>query len=400
VNTALESEADFRYQPRILEPDFVLEELGVIEFDESYRYAASKKFQHLCIKLSEVSAPAANILKQTCLSLGSDAGVYKYAINCKVERGGVIISATQQQLEKLIQKLKAQPFGLKTIADSLHRLKQRQKKLQQDTDYTVLGILNATPDSFSATSTEHASLEVLLNQAQAMVAAGVSILDVGGESTRPGALAVDPLVEIQRVLPLIQLLRNHFPQIPVSIDTRKAVVARAACQAGASIINDVSGLQFEPEAMLQVLQETNARYILMHSQGVPETMQNDPQYANMMDDISAFFYRQLALLGQASIAPERIILDPGFGFAKTREQNMLLLRRLSEIVSLGFPVMVGLSRKSFLGQEVTEREALTSASHALAYQAGARWFRVHDVGLHQPVLELTQNCFKTRSIEH
>lgn len=375
---------------RQVEPAAARVELERIAFDESYRGHAEKKYHHLVLKAYSLSAPAANILKQTCLSLGTDAGVHRGAINCTIEREAVLISATQAQLEKLLLKLRPQPFGLNRLAESVSRMLQRQRHLAQ-TPLEVMTILNLTPDSFSDGG-RLASPEALLQAAQAALDAGATILDLGGESTRPGAQTVSEEEELARVLPAIQLLHSHFPRTVLSIDTRKSRVAQAALAAGASIVNDVSGLQYDPH-MAHVVAQAGGKLVIMHSQGTPETMQQDPRYDDVIGEISAFFYRQVALAMGAGIPLERIILDPGFGFGKNLAHNLELMRRLPELASIGFPLLAGTSRKSFLtlGRpdeiSVDAREALTAASLAAAVQAGARWLRIHDARTQMPVIQ-------------
>jgi dihydropteroate synthase len=384
-----EPKADLRFQIRQIGSEEAGLELENIAFDAEYRNVAEKKFHHRILKAYDLSAPAANILKQTCLSLGAEAGVHRGAINCTIEREAVLITATQAQLEKLVLKLRSQPFGLKDLAQSITRLLQRHKYLLQRPTQ-AMAILNITPDSFSDGGHLH-SIETVMATAGEAIDHGAKILDIGGESTRPGAKTIPAEIEQQRVIPIIQALHREFPDITISIDTRKAAVAKEAIAAGATLINDVSGLTFDPE-MTDLVVHSQCPVILMHSQGDPETMQTNPVYQDMVGEISTFFYRQVAGLIDAGYAPENIMLDPGFGFGKTLSHNMELMRRLPELVSIGFPLVVGTSRKSFLtlGDSsigVNEREALTSASLAVAIQAGARIVRIHDIKTQMPVIQ-------------
>lgn len=385
---------DKRFQVREICPDAAGAELAQIQFDEDYRDVAEKKFHHVILKAADLSAPGANILKQTCLSLGAEAGVHRGAINCTIDREAVLITATQAQLERLLLKLRPQPFSLKPLAESIVRMRQRQKRVVQ-MPLQVMIILNVTPDSFSDGS-RWDSLEELVAIAAHALELGANILDVGGESTRPGAKPVPEDEEIQRVVPAIKALRQAFPQAQISIDTRKAVVARAALEAGATMINDVSGGLFDP-AMLPLVAEAQCPYVLMHSQGTPETMQENPTYTDVVSEVCAFFYQHISYAVELGVKPEQLILDPGFGFGKTLAHNLELMRRLSEIVSIGFPVLVGTSRKSFLtlgtsAIPVDQREALTAASVAIAVQAGAKIVRVHDVTTQMPVVRWLQGA--------
>jgi dihydropteroate synthase len=258
----------------------------------------------------------------------------------------------------------------------------------------IMAILNLTPDSFSDGG-RLMTINAALRGAEHALAAGASILDVGGESTRPGAACVDASVEMQRVLPVITAIHQRFPEAIMSVDTRKAEVAQAALEAGARWINDVSGLQFD-EQMAEIVARYDATLILMHSQGTPQTMQKDPQYPEgIMAALLSFFHRQIKTAQQAGISLDRLILDPGFGFGKNLQHNLEIQRNLDVIQSLGLPLLVGTSRKSFLtmgNRDITvlEREALTAVSLAMAVQKGAAYVRVHDVETHAPVLRLAE----------
>lgn len=257
-----------------------------------------------------------------------------------------------------------------------------------------MAILNLTPDSFSDGG-RLGSLDAVLKAAEEAITTGADILDVGGESTRPGAQEIPVEEELQRVIPAIEALRREFPHIPISIDTRKAPVAEAAVQAGAGIINDVSGLQYDP-AIADIAARYDAQLVIMHSQGTPDTMQNAPCYPNgVVEEVIAFFRQQTALALNAGVSPERIILDPGFGFGKTVQHNLTLLHYMDKLVALGYPVLAGTSRKSFLtlgdtGITPDQREPLTAASLTLAIRKGARMVRVHDVATQAPVVRLVE----------
>ena len=246
----------------------------------------------------------------------------------------------------------------------------------------VMGILNVTPDSFSDGG-RLATVADALRAAAALRDAGADVLDVGGESTRPGAGAVDEAEERRRVVPVIRRLAAEIG-LPVSVDTRRASVAVEALAAGAEIVNDVSALSFDP-AMAGVVSAAGAGVVLMHMRGTPETMDAAATYADVAQEVAAeLAVRRDAALA-AGIAREAIVLDPGLGFAKTVEQSFSLVNRLECLVALGQPVLVGPSRKRFLGaatgRPVTERDAATAALCVAARLRGARVFRVHDVRL-------------------
>jgi dihydropteroate synthase len=267
------------------------------------------------------------------------------------------------------------------------------------TAYRLMGIVNVTPDSFSDGGLFLDSSAAVAHGLE-LVEQGADILDVGGESTRPGAQPVGVEEELRRVVPVVEGLAAATASMPappqvsidmstparpqISIDTSKATVARAALQAGASLVNDVSALRADP-AMAGVVAESGAECCLMHMLGEPRTMQQGvggvggPQYKDVVDDVKAFLEERLAFAVAQGIDERRILLDPGIGFGKTVAHNLALLRRLEELVALGRPIVIGTSRKSFLGGSLAERLPGTIATNVMALERGASVFRVHDV---------------------
>ena len=245
----------------------------------------------------------------------------------------------------------------------------------------VMGVLNVTPDSFSDGGL-YLDAEAAVAHASEMAADGAAIVDVGGESTRPGAEPVSEAEELERVIPVVERVAVAG-DTRVSIDTRKLAVAEAAVQAGARIVNDVSAFRAAPE-MAGLVASTGAGCCLMHMLGDdPRTMQSDPRYDDVVSEVKAFLEERLAFAVREGVDEERVWIDPGIGFGKTLDHNLELLRRLDEIVALGRPVVVGTSRKSFLGKITgrgeRERTAATVAASVIAYERGASIFRVHDV---------------------
>ena len=244
-----------------------------------------------------------------------------------------------------------------------------------------MGVVNVTPDSFSDGG-EFLAADVAVAHCRELLDDGADILDIGGESTRPGAQPVPADEELRRVLPVIEGASEMGGRI--SIDTTKADVARRAIAAGASIVNDVSAFRFDPE-LAGVVAESGTECCLMHMLGEPRTMQDDPRYGDVVADVKAFLEERLAFAVAAGIPEERVWLDPGIGFGKTLDHNLEILRRLDEIVAIGRPVVVGTSRKSFLGKLTgrPEKERLpgTIATNVLALTRGASVFRVHDVAV-------------------
>jgi dihydropteroate synthase len=263
-------------------------------------------------------------------------------------------------------------------------------------DSLVMGIVNVTPDSFSDGGL-FLDADAAVAHGRELLAEGADILDIGGESTRPGADPVSADEETRRVVPVIEALAEDGAR--VSVDTTKAKVAKAALTAGASIVNDVSALRFDPE-LASVTAQAGATCVLMHMLGEPRTMQNDPRYDEVVSDVKRFLEERLAYAVKQGIAEEQIWLDPGIGFGKTLENNLELIARLDEIVAIGRPVVFGASRKSFLekltGRLVDERLAGTIAANIIAHERGARVFRVHDVAATVDALKLAAATVRRR----
>lgn len=242
----------------------------------------------------------------------------------------------------------------------------------------VMGIVNVTPDSFSDGGS-HASTAAAIAHARKLIEDGADILDIGGESTRPGAATVSAQEELDRVMPVIEGLRDI--SVPISIDTYKPEVMRAALASGASMVNDVNALQ--ADGTLDAVAKSDAAVCLMHKQGVPQTMQQQPHYQDAVEEVAAFLRERIIAAETAGITRERIVIDPGFGFGKTLAHNLALLRNLETLCVLGVPVLAGVSRKSMLGaitgRDVGDRMAASVAAALLAVQRGASIVRVHDV---------------------
>lgn len=256
-----------------------------------------------------------------------------------------------------------------------------------------MGILNVTPDSFHDGG-RYVKPEVALARAREIAAAGAGIIDVGGESTRPGSESVNIEKELRRVVPVIEAIAPEL-NIPISIDTSKAEVARRALEAGASMINDVTALRGD-ERMAAVAAEAGCPVCLMHMLGEPRTMQENPRYGDVIADISDYFRERINFAVGQGINEENIILDPGIGFGKTLEHNLEILRRLDELLALGRPLLIGTSRKSFIGkvagEEDTEKRLPgTIATTVMAFVKGARIFRVHDVAENCQALRMAES---------
>ena len=248
--------------------------------------------------------------------------------------------------------------------------------------WQVMGVCNATPDSFSDGGLLPTA-EAAIAHSLELIAQGAEIIDVGGESTRPGAEPVDQGEELRRVIPVIEGIAAAAPQVQISVDTMKLAVAAAALEAGASYVNDVSGFAREPE-IAELVAEAGCDCCLMHMLGSPQTMQDEPRYDDVVAEVCEFLSERAELALGAGIKRERIAVDPGIGFGKTLEHNLDLLANLGAVAELGFPVVIGLSRKRFLGEltgaeRPEQRVAATVAANVLAFERGASVFRVHDV---------------------
>ena len=264
----------------------------------------------------------------------------------------------------------------------------------------IMGILNVTPDSFSDGG-KYSDIDDALQQAQRMLAEGVDIIDIGGESTRPGSNSVSAAEQIQRVIPVITAIRQQLPStLLISIDTTSSAVAKAALDVGANIINDVSAGQDDP-AILILAAQTNTPIILMHSRGKPKTMQDNPYYDDVVQEVIKVLKQHIQSALKAGVKRKNIVLDPGIGFGKRKQDNLDLLAYLDTIVALGFPVLLGTSRKRFMGalcnvEEPSELVTATAVTTALGVMAGVRVFRVHDVKENRQAADVTWAIRRSR----
>jgi dihydropteroate synthase len=353
------------------------------------------KAMHYLVRLNSISNIAANILKQDMLSLGGDVAVSRGALTGQVKKTDCLIMGNYLQFNLLAQKISRQPFGLNKVSEELlcslknyscsnFILKLGKHKLDLGKRVHLMGVLNLTPDSFSGDGLYSSAMDRCLlaieNQAQRMVQDGADIIDIGGESTRPGAKAVSVKEEIKRVLPVIKLLAKKI-NVPISVDTYKPEVAKAVLDNGALIINDITGLR--SPAMAKVVAKYKAGLVIMHMKGTPTNMQNNPKYKSLIVEIIEFLNSAINRAHEAGIDKDKIIIDPGVGFGKTLEHNLEILNKLSEFKVLGRSILIGTSRKSFIGKVLdanpNERLIGTISSCVLAALAGASILRVHDI---------------------
>jgi dihydropteroate synthase len=336
------------------------------------------KAESFLIRIDKISCVAANILKQEMLSCGGDAALPRQALTGKTRKTECVLISTRSQFNRLNEKLSLQQFGLNRLA---REISQTLNNYCRENDRTrVMGILNLTPDSFSGDGLYGKDISEIADLAGKMVKDGADILDLGGESSRPGAKAVSLKVELNRAIPVIKKLSRTISK-PISIDTYKPEVARAALDSGASIVNDISGLR-NPE-MARVCAKYKAGIVIMHMKGTPRSMQKNPVYASVMDEIIEYLGNAVQKALCAGIIKEKIIVDPGIGFGKTLEHNLEILNNLKELKILGVPILVGTSRKRFIGKilnaDPDQRLPGTLATCVLAAANGADIVRVHDV---------------------
>ncbi len=385
-----------RFAARVLEWDDLAEIAREIERTESDPEGVgimTRKGRLFPVRLAGVSLKASPLLKQELLSVGGDAAHARGIADHSVAASGVVLLATWGQYRRLLPKLKRQPFGLGELADEVDRALRHyatrsprtipgpHRTLRVGDVPRVMGVVNVTPDSFSDGGRfldPGAAVDEALRQA----ADGASVLDLGGESTRPGATPVSPDEEWRRVRPVLDALRDRSP-VPLSIDTRHPEVAARAIDAGADLVNDVEGLR--SEEMRRVVARSGAAAVVMHLRGTPETMQANLEYSDLRGEVYRFLADATDEAVRSGIAPDRLLVDPGLGFGKSAEQSLELLTHTGEFRSLGYPVVVGASRKSFLGALLgsaapAQRLEASLAAAVIAAERGAALVRAHDVG--------------------
>lgn len=362
-----------------------LKDIGVDDYALSMSYKAGT----INILVKDLSCGAANIIKQEALGAGMDAAVAKGVVNCSVPKSDVLLLGNMANYKRLFKRLKLQPFGLKELGEKLLNFlsdKDEDKIIARDKtlllDHTItMGIINTTPDSFSDGNTFN-NFDLAKEQVLNMVEAGVEIIDIGGMSSRPGSDQIDSNEEIKRIEEVlkftVELVKDK--NVLVSVDTNNYETAEFALKNGAHIINDIAGLR--DENMIRVCAEYNAGVCIMHMLGEPRTMQQNIQYDNLLQDIKDFLLDRIRVANSFGIKNENIILDPGFGFGKSVEQNYVILKFLEEFNTFKLPILAGISRKSMLGavtgRDVKERLSATVAANTAAILNGAKIIRVHD----------------------
>jgi len=384
-------------------PEFLEKEMARIGAHPVSFEIFERKAQIIPLKIFNVSSPTANIIKQEMLSLGGDAIVHKNVINCKVENSDIILLGTKKHYELLLQKLeKNNYFDLPRVFRELkeYLLKEKVKEISSPwgriinfNRTLIMGIINVTPDSFYSGSRKM-QIDEILKTTEDMIMNGVDIVDIGGQSTRPGSEPVSLEEEISRVIPAIENIRRNYPDVLISVDTYYSQVAKLAVEKGADIVNDISAFRFD-EDLVKVVAELKVPYILMHMKGTPKDMQKNPYYDDVIREIIEFFEERIEYAEENGVDPEKIIIDPGIGFGKRYEDNLEIMARLKEFKSLKKPILIGASRKSFIGKalgELPPEERLegTLGITALCVLDDVDIIRVHDVKENKRVVKVLE----------
>lgn len=358
---------------------FINKEIQSVGFDSSYVNHAVKKHLFLSLKIFDVTPSQATIIKQSALSVGCDCAVNRGVIDCSVSFSDCILSGTIAQLENVAKKLQNQPFSLSKLSDVI--LEQIEIETKPSKRSKIMGILNVTPNSFSDGG-EYLEIEKAINHSIDMIEAGAEVIDIGAQSTKPQADLVSVIYEIEKISPVVTALKMAYPYIELSVDTMTLGCAKAAINAGADIINDVSFMA-NPE-FAKLCAKYDKKLVIMHSRGNSKTMDELVDYNNIVDEIYQEIYKKTQFAIENGIKKENIIIDVGFGFAKTIEQNFTLMKRIAEFKALGYPILAGVSRKRFM-QDIINTKEPKDADFVSALAASyfinndIEYIRVHNV---------------------
>ena len=376
----------------------LIKELAKTGVDEKAFGIIERKSETIIFKIHDIDARGANILKQEFLSKGGDVAVHKSVASFKIPRTDAIIIGTVKTYQEVIKNLALEPyFGLNKIKETLQKaitkspfplFEIRGKVFDFNKSHYIMGILNVTPDSFSDGG-KFLDIKSALNHAKEMISEGADIIDIGGESTRPGAESISEEKELNRIIPVIKELRKIDRDIIISIDTYKSSIAKEALENGADLINDISGLRFDP-LMVNVARDSKVPVIIMHIKGTPRDMQKNPHYDDLIRELLEYFEERIDTLNKAHI--EQIVIDPGIGFGKNPEDNLKIIKHLEEFTIFNLPILIGVSRKSFIGlvlnEPVENRLFGTMAANAIALENSANILRVHDVKPHKELIKM------------
>ncbi len=375
------------FKLKSIENTDILTELNQIGFDKGYAPYAADKYRYRNIKIFGLNAAQANILKQTALTVGADCATPRGTITGNIESADCILGGTISQISKIAVKLGVQPFGLRSLGRQLEEFIKSQEGNRQSP--RIMGILNLTKNSFSDGGLYY-DYDNAIARLEEIIKEGADIIDIGAESTKPYSEPITEEDQLKKLLPILEYISNKKYDIPISIDTRSSEVAKQCLNAGATAINDVSGLTYDKN-MASTVADYGCPVIIQHTKGTPDIMQLNPEYTNLMDEIFLDLKEKIDYAIKAGINKENIIIDPGIGFGKQREHNFEILRRIGELKSFGCPIMLGLSRKSMLNMPDADNETkdiFSAALAAIALENGVDILRVHNVKLHKKLLEV------------
>jgi dihydropteroate synthase len=367
-----------------------IHEMGKVGVDPTGMKLMKGKTLHYNLKVEGIDPRTANLLKQEMLSIGGDAALDRRGLDCTSSSTAALLMGTEKQFQKLFSKLEQypglHPFGqslreiLRNLSRAHYTIRCRKRTFTLGKRTLLMGVLNVTPDSFSDGGLFF-DKEKAIARGLKMIEEGADFIDIGGESTRPGSKPLGLDEELRRVIPVIESLAKEV-DVPISIDTYKSTVATKAIEAGAQIINDISGLQLDP-SLSQVAAKEDVPLVLMHIRGTPETMQKNIHYESIFSEIIQYLKGSIHRAESSGVDPEQIIVDPGIGFGKTAGDNLLILKNLQEFKILGKPLLLGTSRKSFIGKilnaDVNDRLEGTLSSIVVGVLNGAHIIRCHDV---------------------
>ena len=360
-------------------------ELINIGYDKSYAFKGKEKFEYINFKIFNITPAQGNIIKQLALSVGADCATHKLVITGEIQNSDCILGGNLSQLRTIAKKLQLQPFGLKDLGILIEENLASKESFKTK----IMGILNVTPDSFSDGG-KYFNVEDAVIHLNELINDGADIIDIGAETTKPGSKEVSADEQLKRIIPVLNYINNNKISVPISIDTRNSEVADACSGLVVSIINDVSGLDFDKN-MADVVVKHGLKIIIQHSQGLPENMQNNPHYDNLMDDIFKSLKNKIDYAISKGIKKENIIIDAGIGFGKTREQNFEILNRWKEFQTLGCPILLGVSRKSLLNMPQAsneEKDLYTLALNSILISENIDYIRVHNVKIHKNLVEM------------
>ncbi|MDY6310733.1 MAG: dihydropteroate synthase [Cyanobacteriota bacterium] len=366
--------------------DNIEKELIEIGYDKSYVHKAKNKFQYMTLKIFGITPAQGNIIKQLALSCGTDCGTNKDVITGKIEKSDCILTGNFSQLSLIAKKLQLQPFGLKDLG----KLIEEKITPKANVKTKIMGILNVTTNSFSDGG-KYYKFEDAIEHLNQLIKDGADVIDIGAESTKPGTNGVSADKQLEHITPVLEYIKKNDIKIPISIDTRSAVVASECIKLGASIINDVSGFDYDKDMINVIAQNPEVKVVIQHSSSTPDNMQQHTDYKNLINDIYFSLENKVKLATSLGIKKENIIIDLGIGFGKTREQNFELLKRWREFQTIGCPVLIGLSRKSLLNMPQApndEKDLYTLALDSILINENVDYIRVHNVKIHKTLMDM------------